>query len=68
MIHPITFSIPAEKIVTSCPPKTRMLAYIIPGKLDTYIYKNETDYYNGYKDSIFCANEKEGRMGLYASL
>jgi hypothetical protein len=59
MIHPITFSIPAEKIVHSCPPKTRMLAHIIPGKLDTYIYKNETDYYNGYKESVFAITKKK---------
>ncbi len=52
-IHPIHFSIAKEKIVKEIPKKKKILATIIPGKLDTYIFKNEEDYYQDYKDSMF---------------
>lgn len=53
MLFPITFSIPEEKIITYIPTKTKLLANIIPGKLDTYIYDKEETYYNDYRESIF---------------
>ena len=59
-IFPISFSMPPEKIVDAVPPKTRMLAYIIPGDLSTYIYKTEEDYYKGYQDSYFGITGKKG--------
>ena len=42
------------------PEKTRLLAYIIPGNISTYIYDNEEDYYNGYKTSLFALSCKKG--------
>ena len=59
-IFPISFSMPPEKIVAAVPPKTRMLAHIIPGDLSTYIYKTEEDYYKGYQDSYFGITKKKG--------
>ena len=59
-VFPISFSMPPEKIVASVPPKTRMVAHIIPGDLSTYIYKTEEDYYKGYQDSYFGLTGKKG--------
>jgi hypothetical protein len=67
-IFPISFSMPPEKIVAAVPPKTRMLAHIIPGDLSTYIYKTEEDYYKGYQDSYFGITKKKRWLGLYAPL
>lgn len=53
LIHPITFSIPKEKIVRDISKKERMLASIIPGDVDTYIYNDEKEYYHGYQISMF---------------
>lgn len=52
-LHPITFSIPEEKISPDIKTKTKILSNLIPGDRSTYIYTNETDYYNEYKQSIF---------------
>ena len=52
-IYPIGFSIHKSKIVDNIPEKKRLLAPLIPGDLSTYIYNNETDYYNNYKESLF---------------
>lgn len=60
MIHPITFSIPEEKIIKEFPIKTKLLSSLIPGQLSTYIYNNETDYYNEYKQSYFAITTKKG--------
>lgn len=61
-IFPITFSIPKEKICTSPDliKKTKILSDLIPGRLDTYIYNNETDYYNEYQKSLFALTTKKG--------
>ena len=52
-IFPIAFSFPEHKIVSKIPHKEKQLSSLIPGNLDTYIYNNETDYYNEYKKSMF---------------
>ena len=59
MIHPIGFSIPEEKVVSNIPIKEKILAHIIPGQADTYIYNNETDYYNDYRISLFAITCKK---------
>jgi hypothetical protein len=59
-IYPISFSIPKEKIVSHIPEKTKLLATIIPGKPETYIYGNsEIDYYIDYRRSIFGMTTKK---------
>ena len=59
MLHPITFSIPEEKIVTSIPVKTKILSHIIPNFTGKYVYNNEIDYYNEYKSSYFAITTKK---------
>ena len=59
MIHPITFSIPEDKIVKGIPKKTNVVSKLIPGLVETYIYQDETDYYNQYKESMFAKTTKK---------
>ena len=58
-VFPITFSIPKEKIVDVIPIKTKYQSSLIPGQLNTYIYKNEKDYYEQYKESMFALTTKK---------
>jgi hypothetical protein len=58
-LYPIGFSIHDSKIAKTIPKKTRLLAPLIPGDQSTYIYNNETDYYNNYKESIFGLTTKK---------
>ena len=60
MLHPITFSIPKEKIVFDIVPKEKIMSSLIPGNLSTYIYNNETDYYDEYRKSYFAITKKKG--------
>jgi hypothetical protein len=57
--YPISFSIPECKIVDDPPTKSQVVSKLIPGQLDTYIYNNETDYYNEYKKSLFAITCKK---------
>ena len=59
MLYPIAFSIPEEKIVDNIQSKTKLLSSLIPGDTSTYIYDNETDYYNEYKQSMFAITIKK---------
>lgn len=59
-VLPIQFAIPAEKIVHDIPAKTRLLAPLIPGQLDTYIYPVEEDYYRMYGESYFGYTWRKG--------
>ena len=60
MLSPISFSIPKVKIVTSIPTKTKVCASIIPGRLDTYTFDTECDYYDEYRKSLFAITTKKG--------
>lgn len=51
-VHSIQFGIPEEKIVGPLP-KTKMVSYIDPMNLQTYIYDKEEDYYRDYRESLF---------------
>ena len=59
MLHPITFSIPASKVVDVIPKKTKLLSTIIPGDSKTYTFKTEEAYYNEYKSSMFATTTKK---------
>lgn len=59
MLHPVTFSIPEEKIVRTIPPKTKLVSSLIPGNLSTYIYNTEEEYYNEYRSSYFAKTTKK---------
>jgi len=53
-IYPIHLAVPKKKIISSIykNPKN-ILSPLIPGKMKTYIYKNENEYYQMYQNSLF---------------
>ena len=53
IFRPISFAIPEELIVEKIPEKKSRLAFIVPGKIETYIYNDEESYYKGYQEAIF---------------
>lgn len=53
MLFPISFSIPTLKANFVKTNKIRDIAFCDPSDRSTYIYKNEHDYYQGYKESRF---------------
>jgi hypothetical protein len=59
MIFPINFSIPKEKLCNAYSEKKKLVSDLIPGKPNTYIYNNEEDYYNEYKQSYFAVTTKK---------
>lgn len=59
MLHPITFSIPSEKICNNEYIKTKIVSNLIPGNMSTYIYNTEEEYYNEYKRSYFAITTKK---------
>ena len=61
-LHPISFSIPEEKLVTSglTARKEKEVAHVLPGKLETYIFKSEKEYYNDYEKSLYGITHKKG--------
>ncbi len=58
--YPITFAIPECKIVDKIPEKDLDFAPLIPGKLDTYKYTEEEEYYRDYRRSYFAITQKKG--------
>ena len=57
---PISFAVPKEKILKSINEKPiNLLAPLIPGRLNTYIYDDEKTYYNMYANSIFGITNKK---------
>ena len=53
-VLPISFAIPKNKILDKIDKNPEsLLAPLIPGKLNTYIYDSEDSYYEMYKKSIF---------------
>lgn len=57
--HPMQFSIPEYKIVKEIPEKDLDFAPLIPGRLDTYIYHEESAYYKDYQRSYFAITCKK---------
>ncbi len=59
-ILPISFAIPKEKIIKNVQQNpSNLLSPLIPGKLNTYIYENENEYYEMYQNSIFALTYKK---------
>jgi len=58
-LRPICFAIPEENIVEEIPQKERCLAYNIPGIKETYIYRDEREYYRAYGQSYFAITMKK---------
>ena len=61
-LHPISFSIPQEKLVPAdlTAKKEKTVAQIIPGKLETYTFNSEKEYYNDYEKSFYGITHKKG--------
>jgi hypothetical protein len=66
MLHPISFSIPREKIVSCVRPKLQTLATVIPGTAvdkearKTHVFNEEKAYYEDYQKSLFGLTCKKG--------
>lgn len=60
-LHPISFAMPTTKCVDKFEhrDRTKPYAYITPLDRSTYIYNNETDYYEDYKNSYFAVTLKK---------
>jgi hypothetical protein len=58
-LKPISFCYPEEKI-NNIYNKIKTNATVIPGKLETYIFNNEKDYYKDYNESLFAFTCKKG--------
>jgi len=65
MIYPISFSIPRELVVDSVPEKTQILATCIPGRIDTYVFTKESEYYDDYRKSMFALTTKKAGWDCY---
>jgi hypothetical protein len=50
---PIQFSISEKKIVNEIPKKLQDFATVIPGKINTYVFHSEKEYYHDYQKSYF---------------
>jgi hypothetical protein len=64
-VLPISFAIPADRVLTEVPKKKRLLASIIPADFGTinrltHSYDSEADYYEGYQSSWFGLNSEKG--------
>lgn len=58
-VYPISFAIPAEKIIEHTPEKIRDWAKNYPGKLNTYIFNDELSYYQDYRFSKYAVTFKK---------
>lgn len=58
--YPICFGIPECKIVSKIPHKKLDFAKLIPGNSTTYIYNDETTYYQAYRDAYYGFTWKKG--------
>lgn len=58
-VWPIHFAIPAEKILSDAPIKSRLMAPCDPLNRKTYIYKTEQEYYAQYADSYYAPTMKK---------
>jgi hypothetical protein len=58
-IKPITFSIPESQLLKDEVPKTKLFGTIIPGRVDTYVFHTEKDYYQDYATSYYGITHKK---------
>jgi hypothetical protein len=59
-IRPISFSMPASKVIEFIPNKEKDFATLIPGDLSTYIFDDEDVYYKDYQRSYFAVTKCKG--------
>jgi hypothetical protein len=59
-VFPISFAIPSCKIASAIPNKAKKLADYKPSSPGTgYVYTNEEDYYNNYKEALYGLTHKK---------
>jgi len=58
-LFPISFCMPTSKVNFVKTNKTRDIAFCDPNDRNTYIYKNEQDYYQGYRESCLARTKKK---------
>lgn len=58
--YPIQFAIPESKVIKDIPRKDLDFAFIIPHRLETYIYDTESSYYEGYQRAYYGITMKKG--------
>lgn len=59
MEYPISFSIPACKIVQDIQPKIRYMSRMIPDDKSSYIYETEEAYTKQYRESVFAKTTRK---------
>lgn len=59
LLKPISFSIPTSKLYNGEVSKIQLWGTVIPGKSETYIFKNEDDYYKDYQKSFYGVTTKK---------
>jgi len=52
-VLPINFAFPENKIAKIFKDKTKLLAHVIPGIADTFIFNDEKSYFEDYQESLF---------------
>ena len=51
--RPIHFAFPKNKITKTFADKTKLLAHIVPGVAETFIFNDESSYFEDYQQSLF---------------
>lgn len=51
--RPISFAFPENKMNSDIPNKEKLLAHVIPGVSETFIFDDEESYLNDYRSSLF---------------
>lgn len=59
LANPISFSIPESQLINSLPEKSKLIATVIPGKKETYIFPKEKDYNLDYQKSYYGITHKK---------
>lgn len=57
---PISFAIPESQLALEKTKKTKLFGSIIPGRLNTYTFNNEKEYYDDYSKSYYGFTYKKG--------
>jgi hypothetical protein len=60
-LHPISFAIPIDNIVTTLPHKSHTFSQVVPGKASTYFnLYNESNFFADMRHSLFSLTYKKG--------
>ena len=63
LLHPISFAIPEENIISINPPKNKTFGAVIPGKTSTYFTsRDEATYFADMEKSLYVLTFKKGTL------